>query len=175
MTLLPIIADVDVVRLEKTDLPRLSRFCVDCTAFFELVEGQPGGEATAAEILGPLDPEHARGTRHVFGFQRNDELIGVAELLQGYPSAREWYIGLLLLHPEHRRRGLGARLCSEILDWIRVQGGTAVRLVVQHQNHLARVFWERQGFSVEREVVSQVGRLRSPVWILLRPIGEGFL
>lgn len=163
-------ADADLVRLDQTDLPRLSRLCADCSAFFELVEGQPGGAATAAEILGPLDPEHAHGTRHVFGVQKNNELIGVVDLLQGHPSAREWYIGLLLLHPEHRGGGLGARLCTEILDWIRVQGGVAVRLVVQHQNSLARDFWERQGFSVEREVVSRVGRLESAVWILRHPM-----
>ena len=172
MTLPPIIADANVVRLEETDLPRLSRLCVDCTAFFELVEGQPGGDATAAEILGPLASEYARGTRHVFGLQRNDELIGVADLLQGYPSAREWFIGLLLLHPEHRGGGLGARLCRDILDWIRVQGGIAVRLVVQHQNQRARAFWERQGFFIEQEVVARAGHLSGPVWILLRPIGD---
>jgi ribosomal protein S18 acetylase RimI-like enzyme len=171
VTFLPTIPDVDVVRLEEADLPRLSRFCGDCTAFFELVEGQPGGEATAAEILGPLDPEHARGTKHVFGVQLNDELIGVADLLQGYPSAGEWFIGLLLLHPEQRGTGLGARLCAEIVEWIRVQGGNAVRLVVQHQNPLARVFWERQGFSVEREAESG-GRHHSRVWILLRRIED---
>ncbi|MGZ5444569.1 MAG: GNAT family N-acetyltransferase [Thermoanaerobaculia bacterium] len=173
MTLLPTIADADVIRLQQTDLPRLSRLCADCTAFFELIEGQSGGEATAADILGPLAPEHARGTKHVFGLQRDDELIGVAELLDGYPSAQEWFIGLLLLHPEHRRGGLGARVCAALLDWIRVRGGVAVRLVVQHQSPLARVFWERQGFSVEREAVSHVGRLDNPVWILLRQLGDG--
>ena len=172
MILLPTIADAEVVRLESTDMPRLSRLCMDCTDFFQLVEGQPGGEVTAAGILGSLAPDHARGTSHVFGFQRNDELIGFAELLEGYPSAREWCIGLLLLHPADRGRGLGARLCTDILEWIRVQGGIAVRLVVQHQNPLARAFWERQGFSVEQEAVLRAGRLSSPVWILLRPIGD---
>lgn len=153
-------AEIDVVRLDETDLPRLSHFCRDCTAFFELVAGHPGGEATAAEMLGPLAPEYARGTPHVFGFERNGELIGVAELLQGYPSEREWCIGLLLLHPEQRRGGLGTRLCTNLLEWIRAEGGTAVRLVVQHQNPRARVFWERQGFAFERDDGSR--------WILLR-------
>ena len=170
MTLIPTITYAGVVRLEMTDLPRLSRLCMACTDFFELIEGQPGGEATAAEIIGPLSSEYACGTKHVFGFESDDELIGVAEYLEGYPSAREWFIGLLLLHPEHRRKGLGARLSTDLLDWIKVQGGVAVRLLVQHQNHLARVFWERQGFSVERELVLRVGRLSSPVWILLRTV-----
>lgn len=166
------IADVEVVRLDATDLSRLPRLCAACTDFFELVEGLPGGEATAAEILGPLPPELAVGTRHVFGLAKAGELVGVVDLLQGYPSPQEWYIGLLLLLPEYRRRGLGARFCTEILSWIRLRGGVAVRLIVQHQNPLARVFWEQMGFSVEREVVTQAGSLASPVWVLLRATGR---
>ena len=172
MPLFPTITDVDVVRLGESDLPQLSRLCLACTAFFELVEGRAGGDATAAEILGPLAPEQERGTKHVFGFKRRDELIGVAELLQGFPSPTEWFIGLLLLHPDYRGTGLGARLCTGIIDWIRDEGGIAVRLVVQHQNHRARAFWKRQGFSVEREMISGAGRLESGGWIFLRGIRE---
>lgn len=153
-----------LVPLTAADLARLSRLCVACTDFFELVEGTPGGEATAAEILGPLPTEYARGTKHVFGLARADELVGVVDLLEGYPSPREWYIGLLLLLPDDRGKGLGAQVCAEILRWIGVRGGTAVRLIVQHQNPRARVFWERMGFSLEREAVTKSG----PVWVMLR-------
>lgn len=162
------IGDVEVVRLGAVDLSRVAHLCAACTEFFELVEGSPGGESTAAEILAPLPPEYAAGTRHLFGLAKGDELVGLVDLLEGYPSPQDWYIGLLLLLPESRRRGLGARFCTEILRWIRTRGGAAVRLVVQHQNPRARVFWERMGFSVEREDVVQAGSLTSPVWVLLR-------
>ena len=172
MPLFPSIGEIDVVRLQDSDLPQLSRLCSACTAFFELVEGQPGSEATAAEILADLSPELARGTKHVFGFMKRNELIGVAELLQGYPSPSEWFIGLLLLHPSHRGAGLGTRLCNALMAWIGREGGTAVRLLVQHQNHRARGFWERQRFSVERETISRVGHLESPASVFLRAIRE---
>src|ERR1051326_8989381 len=51
---LPAVVDVDVVPLSNADLTRVARLCSECTAFFELVESHPGGETTAAEILGPL-------------------------------------------------------------------------------------------------------------------------
>lgn len=145
------VAGEEVVRLDEADFSALSRLCLRSTTFFELIDGRPATEATAAEILGPLAPEYAHGTKHVFGLKLSRELIAVAELLQGYPHATDWYIGLLLIDPSCRRQGLGARFCAGMLTWIRQLGGSAVRLVVQEQNADARMFWERQGFEIESE------------------------
>jgi GNAT superfamily N-acetyltransferase len=165
------IDDVRVARLGLADQVRLSAFCAECSDFFELVEGQPGGDSTAAELLGALEPPYAAGTRHVWGFEKEGQLVGVAELLQGHPSPLDWYIGLLLLNPAHRRQGLGTKLVDGILNWIRAHGASVVRVVVQHQNPDARTFWERRGFAVEREVVKRLGLLEGPVWVLARQFG----
>jgi len=173
MTFAPVMPESQVVRLGEADLVRLSRLCLGSSAFYELVEGEPASDATAAEILGPLTSEYALGTKHVWGVEDGDELVAVAELLQGHPSARGWYIGLLLVDPAHRGRGLGTRFCAAILDWITCQDGATVRLVVQQQNAGARSFWERQGFAVERELLKRSGRLHGLVWILARDAGAG--
>ena len=162
----------DAVRLTETDHQRVSDLCRGCSAFFELVEGQPATAATAAEILGPLESRYADGTKHVWGFEKEGRLTALAEILEGYPSMREWYIGLLLIAPEERGKGMGTQLCACILEWMRAEGATTVRLVVQRQNSAARTFWERQGFVVEREVVKRTGRLEGPVWILARTVEE---
>ena len=166
------VGDAEAVRLEERDLPGLLRLCLSCTAFYELIEGQPATETTAAEILGPLDSEYAHGVKHVWGVRRGGQLIAVAELLQGHPDVRDWYFGLLLIDPDQRRKGLGTQFSAAILNWIGDLGGSTVRLVVQQQNADARSFWERQGFAIEREVVKQSGRRVGPVWILVRRIGE---
>jgi hypothetical protein len=121
--------DATAVRLGKPDLPRLSDLCLCCTAFYELVEGQPATAATTAEIY-------------------------------------DWYIGLLLVAPDRRRNGLGARFCRTLLSWMARQGAKTVRLVVHQQNVDARRFWERQGFAHEREVVKRSGLLEGTVSIL---------
>jgi len=160
-----------VFPLSDPDLPKLKDLCLVCTAFYELVEGQPATEATAAEILGPLEPRYVHGTKHVWGVEAQGKLVAVAELLEGHPTTHDWYIGLLLVAPEQRRKGLGTRFCEMILDWLAVHRATTVRLVVHKQNVVARTFWERQGFVPEREVVKRSGRLEGPVWIFVRPVG----
>jgi ribosomal protein S18 acetylase RimI-like enzyme len=134
-----------LVPLGSPDLSRLKDLCLACTAFYELIEGRPATEATAAEILGPLEPKFAHGTKHVWGGEAQGKLVAVAELLEGHPAAHDWYIGLLLVAPEQRRQGVGSDFCRAILDWLAARSGTTVRLVVHPQNVAARTFWERQG------------------------------
>ena len=122
--------------------------------------------------MGPLEPRYAHGTKYVWGVEVDKSLIAVTELLQGHPSAQDWYIGLLLVAPEQRRRGVGTELCLAIRGWMRAHGARNVRLVVHKQNVAARTFWERQGFAIEREVTKRSGRLEGPVWIFARS-GEG--
>lgn len=77
------------VRLGPPDLSRLKELCIACSAFFEVIEGQAADEATAVEILGPLEPRYRHGTKHVWGVEAGGELIAVAELLEGQLSKRE--------------------------------------------------------------------------------------
>ena len=160
-----------VVPLGDPDLPRLKDLCLACTAFYELIEGQPATEATAAEILGPLGPKYPHGTKRVWGVEADGKLVAVAELLEGHPTPHEWYIGLLLVAPEHRRQGLGGNFCRVILERLAARGATAARLVVHQQNAVARAFWEKQGFALERAVVKRSGRMEGPVAIFVRSVG----
>jgi ribosomal protein S18 acetylase RimI-like enzyme len=171
----PIVAGVSLVGLLGRDQSRLAELCRRCTDFFELVEGQPGGAETAAELLGPLPERVAAGTRRVFGIERGGDLIGVAELLDGYPGPNEWYLGLLVLVPELRRGGIGTEVWAGLREWMRRREAAVARLVVQQQNPSARTFWERQGFTVEEEVIGTAGKLTSPVWRLRLPLAEATL
>src|SRR6185436_3510729 len=79
-----------------------------------------------------------------------DRLIAFAQLSRDFPKPSEWWLGLLVLDPAVRGRGLGARIHQEIVDWIAVQSGTALWLAVQTENEAGERFWRRMGFE-ERE------------------------
>ena len=157
---------IETKPLTPADRGRLEALCHACTEFFELAMGQPGGIETAAEILGPLPAKVTSGCKSIFGLERAGELIGVVELLAGFPSPSEWYVGLLLVRPESRSAGTGTLVWDDLRKKIAMEGGTAVRLIVQKQNPGARRFWERQGFAVEQEIVAKVGKLESQAWQL---------
>jgi hypothetical protein len=50
--------------LTAADRGRLKMLCRECTEFFELVEGQPGGSETADEIFGPLPSSVTSGAKN---------------------------------------------------------------------------------------------------------------
>jgi ribosomal protein S18 acetylase RimI-like enzyme len=156
--------------LTLADHQRLEHLCIACTDFFECIEGQPGGRETAAELLGPLAPDVSSGEKSLVGVEIGGELVGVVELLAGYPGPTEWYIGLLLLRPDRRGAGAGTAVWEHLRQRMTQGGATTVRLIVQQQNPRARRFWERQGFAVERELVAKAGKLESPVWLLHRSL-----
>lgn len=157
--------------LTLADRQRLENLCIACTDFFQRIEGQPGGSETAAELLGPLPPNVSSGEKRIVGLEIGSDLIGVVELLAGFPRPKEWYVGLLLLHPDARGAGAGTWIWENLRQRMTQEGATTVRLIVQKQNPRARRFWERQGFVVEREMVAKAGKLESPVWLLHRSLG----
>ena len=65
MASLPAMNGVHSRPISAADFPRLLQLCQSCTDFYELVEGHPPSDETAAEIVGPLDAKYARGTKHV--------------------------------------------------------------------------------------------------------------
>lgn len=165
------IAGLDVSPLDQHDHDRLAALCRECTEFFELVEGMPGGAEVASNVLGPLPSNVTGGRKSVFGLERAGTLIGLLEILEGFPAPDIAYVGLLLLHPAARGTGLGTRVWAAVSPWLHTRGATTARVVVQHQNPSARRFWERQGFTVEANLVARAGRLESPVWRLSRGLG----
>lgn len=161
------VGDFTAQALGDCDLPSLQRLCARSSEFYSLIGDGLALESAAAEILGPLDEPYAKGTKHVFGLLESGQVFAVADLLQGYPTSSDWVIGLLLVGPARRRKGIGGELARVIIDWIAENGGTVVRLVVQKQNLGALAFWKRVGFQVEHETETVVGKRSSVAWVLV--------
>lgn len=62
-----------------------------------------------------------------------------------------WFLGLLLLEPAHRDRGLGTGLYRAFERWAQELGAQEIRFSVVKQNTAASRFWQRMGFlQIER-------------------------
>ena len=161
-------SDLTVFRITRAEAPALTKFCVSCSAFFEMTEGKPGSEAIATEILELLPPGKTERNKHLLGFSRDGALVAVADLGDDYPNARDWYVALLLVTPSARQAGLGSRVWAGIESWIRMRGGRDIRLIVQQQNPHARRFWEAHGFAVVDESIQRFAERENRVWSMLK-------
>jgi GNAT superfamily N-acetyltransferase len=119
--------------------------------YARLVEGQDPGPDAARELFTDGPPGHPLEDKFVIGlFDPPDALIAVLEGMRDYPDPGVWWIGLMLLDPAWRGRGLGAQLYRAFEAYAGEGGATALGLGVVEANAGARRFWERVGFAATR-------------------------
>jgi GNAT superfamily N-acetyltransferase len=79
--------------------------------------------------------------------------VAVLDVIEGYPDATTWYLGLIFLAPAARGAGLGTELIEALCAHVLKCGGTALRLAVMLVNPDARRLYDRLGFQyVDRRV-----------------------
>lgn len=85
-----------------------------------------------------------------FGVAGEGGFLAIADLAFGYPEPNDAYIGLLLLVPEGRGRGLGRAIADEIRRLALARGASRLLVGVLDANGRGRAFWEQQGFRLTR-------------------------
>jgi ribosomal protein S18 acetylase RimI-like enzyme len=153
-----------------SDFVALQALHLRCADFIEATTGHPPRDDEAARLLAGLPRGKTLADKQVLGVHRDNQMVGVVELLRDYPDATDWYIGLLLLSPDVRGGGLGTSLVDEIVRRVVVEGGRALHLVVREDNARAFAFWQRRGFELVDRRVQDLGTKKNFVLKMVRPL-----
>lgn len=120
--------------------------------FARRVTGSQPGFADGRAVLTDLPPGVPAGRKIVIGLLGPDGvpptgLIGVLDLIRGYPTSDRAFLCLLQLDPDHQGRGLAAALhdlaLAVVRGWPEVR---RVRLAVVRTNDRVVPFWTRPGY-----------------------------
>lgn len=134
----------------EADFADIHALYVACADFVRLSQGAPPTEASTRAALAERAPGTTDADACLWGVSLRDApdtLIGLIEGVYGYPKPDVWFLGLLMLHPDHRGRGLGAELIPNLLQHVAARGAASVQLAVLQRNPDARRFWTRLGFT----------------------------
>ena len=82
-------------------------------------------------------------------------IAGLLQLLEGYPTAASWYVGLLVLERGRRGRGEGSRVVRELQDEADRAGIAELRAAIDLANVAALRFWHRLGFVRIEKIVDR--------------------
>ncbi len=132
-----------------------------CADYMTLEDGAPPGPQAAADLLDALPPGRAHEHKHVLGLARaaGPPLVAVIDAVRGFPEPGDWFVGLVLIDPAERGRGLGAAIMADLEGWFRRQGAACAYLAVLERNPDAQRFWFRQGYQLlDRRVRMGAGR-----------------
>jgi GNAT superfamily N-acetyltransferase len=145
----------DLRPLTEEDLPALQAFLERCGDYYRDVEEREVRSDEALALWEALPPGKDRSAKHLFVIE---DFAGVVDVVSGWPDPGTWLIGLLLLAPDARSRGLGREVVAQVDAWADAE---KLRVAVLRTNPRGLDFWESVGFT-------HVPPVRDGVWALER-------
>jgi GNAT superfamily N-acetyltransferase len=167
-------SEVRVRPIDATEAPQVQALHERAADYVHRIWGQAPDPATGVEFFERLPPGRDRAHKHTFGIFEGDAMVGCIDLVRGWPDAVTAVIGLLLLEPAARGRGVG-RLAFEAIEaqaraWPEI---TQLRAVVVESNDVARPFWEHLGFRANGQTrPHQAGTVTSRAVVLMRSLSR---
>ena len=151
-TLVTLHADRDAVRVQRL----LER----CSDYYELHEGwsTPADAGEYELALDPRAPKTASLLVLALEAESNGELDALVQIFTDAPEPGMWWIGLLVVAPELRSRGIGSDLVRQTLAAAAEAGIATVKLAVSLRNPRGQRFWENAGFRDAGTIYSVTAR-----------------
>lgn len=129
----------------EEDSPRIQAVLDQAPTYTMNTEGVPMSPSGAQETLRTIPPGFSFDRKRVFLIQSGGEDVGVADVLEGFPSQGIAFIGLLLLAEPHQGKGLGAQAYQLLEAYVKQNGLARVQIAVVDSNPVEK-FWEKMGF-----------------------------
>jgi len=79
-------------------------------------------------------------------------IFAIINIIRDFPTISEWTIGLLLLEPEERGRGLGIIIHEALVKWAGHLGAKRFSIGVIEDNNRAFKFWSNLGYAKIKEI-----------------------
>ena len=108
--------------LSAADLDLVIQLNKSCSDFFLFQNGLSPSERDAREIFEFIPPQSHGATKLPIGIFHAERLVGVMDVLRGYRTTSDWYIGFMLLAPSFRGQGFGTEIHSRFVSYARREG-----------------------------------------------------
>lgn len=144
--------------LEDGDKAPLHKAFADDPVYFRATNGR---DIPLEEICSALPAGRSAADKFTFAIERAGQVIGMIDVIRGYPEPDIWYLGFLFIAKEHRG-GMGRQALRGLYSWAKRQGATALRLGVVEPNLKARWLYATEGFVFQavRDIDPAMRRLR---------------
>ncbi len=148
---------------EPADEPALLALFEACEDYFEAVTGLPPAPGDVQSLFYSLPEGADWQDKHVLVLEAAGQLIGVVDAVLRYPDQHSCAIGLFLLHPDQRRKGLGSALTAALLKRAVEEGVTRVTATVPAGWAPGERFLAAQAFTLTDhvDVRTEIGNRRA--------------
>ncbi len=142
-----------VRRLEERDIPDIYALCIKNPLYYEYCPPVVTPEGIKSDME-ELPPNTAPSQKYYLGFYEQQKLIAVLDLIDGYPTKENAFIGFFMIDTSIQKQGIGSQMIEEVCDVLTKEGFGSIRLAWVKGNPQAEHFWKKNGFQVLKETSS---------------------
>lgn len=88
---------------------------------------------------------------YCIGFSLNGEVVALLSIFEGYPETDTLYIGLFLMNEKFKRKSIGTKIISSLIDESFNTQYNTIKLSVQDNNISGCSFWCKLGFKITQK------------------------
>ena len=137
--------------IESEDIPSVFALARSNRVYYRYLNERPTRSNLTAHITDLPEGATPAG-KHFVGFYDEDGyLVAVMDLVCGWPTATDAFIGWFMVAADMQRQGVGSQLFADVRAALEAQGYTRIRLQLPERDADGIAFWESQGFALTGE------------------------
>jgi len=138
--------DYETVTITKQNFGQIFEIYDTNQDFFLLTNGKNANIESSMNDIDATPPCFEIEQKIYISIWEKSNVIGVLDLLTGYPEQTCIWIGLLLIHGKMHGKKIGGKIVTAILNASKTAGYRGVQLGVIENNVKAMAFWQKHGF-----------------------------
>jgi len=132
----------------EQDQAKVRAFMQKNVAYWLYQDGLPISEQVVHDFFyGELPPNKSYRDKMILGFEEENQLVAVVDLLEDYPKAGTWVVGLFVVDAAIRSQGKGTQLWELLKEFLLENNVQKARLGVLEDNERGKYFWKKVGFT----------------------------
>ncbi len=139
-----------VRRLNEYDVDMIYDMSCKNTIFYQYHPPFVTKESILEDMVA-LPPGKSEDDKFYVGYFERESLVGIMDLILGYPEKEIAFIGLFMMNTQYQNKGVGTEIISEIIMYLKSLGYKEIRLGVDKGNPQSHAFWTKNNFVTMRE------------------------
>ena len=133
--------DYTVRLIEEKDFQALYELEKNNIKYFNYTKETPDYNSIISEVY-ELPPNKTLEDKYFIGFFKDNELIAVMDLIDGYPNNQTYFIGLFMIDIKYQNKGIGSYIIKTMISHTHKH----IRLGCLSNNKEGYAFWSHLGF-----------------------------
>lgn len=150
--------DYKIKKLSEENVDEIYNLCCKNVIYYEHCKPFVSKESIIFD-LSDTPPNVDLKDKYYLGYYEGEKLIVLLDLIDNYPDEKMVYIGFFMTDTSVQNKGVGSKLISELVEFLKLNGYERIRLAWIKGNNQSESFWIKNNFKVIKETKGNVSEV----------------